>query len=476
MDYAYIFEEFLGEEKVEEEIQRYQREKEETGRQPQEKPLPSMDPADVGNTSLPGMIDRTREAFLDFWTTGELALTDSVLEITSLGRAIHQVSGTPILNPSGKEIDMNLSDVYREKFWNDEGFWDTAFEIEMAATIQIAGLDAKLIEEGTESGPDILIDENTPTWVECKRKRELSPQDERWNRLKRQFSKKLWNTLDIGDDGFVLNIESDDELGENDISELAGEAANLINSRGSSIEVSIANMSIRLEIIDYHEGERLIDIHEREPMRISKNNEEVNERFQRMGQNVSPNPLAEIAQTDILSHLEKGPETGEVIPSLNVMFTDEGKVRVANAHIIEWNVPNQTNYVNGVKQSVDSATSNLSGYSPSLAFIHVPHSRLNEMRKEGTKYRGEPVSQHKRLEISLKGVLGNHDTLNGIVITSRMVDNQDNKVVSVRYGENHLHIDPKDELSQAVVEFLEEDLTAEIEWKDEFEQGDQQSD
>lgn len=462
MDHEYRFVQFLGDEKTESRVAEFNEEG--TATEGGERPDPTPDPSRDDPDPIPYMIQSARDAFDQYWRTGQLAWTDSVVNIATIGQAITLLEDAAIVDPDGNELDQGIEDIYPQRMWDEEHFWDVFFELEIAAVLKQVGFDVKLIHEGEQGGPDVLVDGvDEPIWIETKRKRDMAPEDEEWNRFRTLLMNRVWKQLDVGPDSFALRISSHDELSDADIDPLATAIAAVINDQEDGDRVHISGKTIDIELVDYHPGARTIEPDAADGLDLfGENLEHID--IQTISEQAQPAMLGQMLGTDAFSHLnyEADPASAGGTGNFHARFTEDGLLEIVNAYVVEYDVPNEVDYATGVMSTINTSTSNLSGYAPAAAFIHVPFGRWKLLNDYDTTYKGEAVTQRKRIEISIKGILGCNPNIDAVVLTSRLVDRSGDGITSVRFGDPYFNKYPDTNTPDTFRTFLEDTFTAEF--------------
>lgn len=457
--------EFLGEEEVEDRLEPYREEREQPAKS--DDPNPAPNPSRRGPDPVPYMIYNARRAFDKYWLTGELAFIRSILDIGTIGRALLELRDATIVDPGGNEIEQKLQDIYKQRLWEEENFWDAFYELEMASLFERGGFCSKPIYEGDQRGPDILIDEfDNPLWVECKRKRDLAPEDEDWNLFQLELMNMVWRNIDIGMDSFALRIQSETELFENQMETLAHEIVDVVNSQDDERRIIMDDNEINLTLIDYYSGARTIDFDPEgaSGLKLFGNNFEFIDMSEFANQ-AQPSIVGQLTAHELYSHLDHDVDPNSTQGSANasVKLTEEGELKIGNAYVVEYDTPNEVDYSRGIMSAINTSTSNLRDKSLSTAFIHIPMGRWNALENNYTEYNGEKVTQRKRVEISIKGILGKNPNINAIVLNSRLVDRSSGGVTSVRFGDPYFNKYPETSIPDEFERFLREEFTAEFE-------------
>lgn len=406
-------------------------------------------------------ICQSYDSFDKYFRTGELGISDAVLDTTTLGRAIDELRGCEIITPDGRPIDVSFEDVFRPRIQSEDNFWDTTFELELAAAFSRHGFDVKLIEERQEGGPDICVEINgISVWVECKRKREKTAIEESYQKFNQETLRLLWDAIDIGPDSFVACISTNVDHTKLSSEEIAEGLGYIIQNQKERASFEVNSAEVDFELLDYYSGEYKSDIIDQDPMRISRSESE-GVSTEDLFNTLHPSPVADMLQINPFSHLDnlppkRGSGIGDATMSIN-----NNEVQIRNAHIVIFDLPIDIEYWKGIQQSFNSARNNLSGFSPSIAVVDIPASRWDSMRDNDREYNGESVNGRKRLEISMKGILKQNTSINALVVTSRYSNRTTEGVERGRFGETMIHESPKVPLPSEIQTFLTESLARE---------------
>ncbi|MFC6719998.1 hypothetical protein [Halobacteriaceae bacterium SHR40] len=155
------------------------------------------------NNSLLTQIEKTGEAIDRFFRDGVIDYTYPVMNVVIIGKAINSIEDLTVVKPDGSQWEKSIEEIYAKKLLTEENPWKTIYEIEVAQSCYSAGLNTKLVHEGQEAGPDVLVycgDKRVD--IECKRR---DTYDTKKNYDYKPIREEILSNLDIGDDSFLLN-------------------------------------------------------------------------------------------------------------------------------------------------------------------------------------------------------------------------------------------------------------------------------
>ena len=345
-----------------------------------------------------------------------------------MGRAIERLNSTPIIDPTGQVLGLSLEEMYTESLWNEEDYWDSVFEMEIAAALEQAGFSPSLVYEGEQVGPDVIIgDAGEDVWIECKRKRDQTPEESTSVIIREKIVDRVWRLLDIGHDGFGITIEADCRLRDSHVEQLSQKIKLLIESQNDSVSVNIDDCSFEIRLEDYFEGVRVED-----PSLIST------------------------VPVDILSHIGMDVEMGDNLVHCDVqMKQTEEELRIANACIFDFRLSTDIDYVNWIMNTIKDARQKISGHPPAAVYLHVPYAKINRMAETETEdHRGKRVTQLERLEQRIGGLLNQSSSLNSVVITSRQLRRENTGIHLSRGVRSVDNCDPDRELTADLISFF----------------------
>lgn len=329
------------------------------------------------------------------------------LDAIFLGRILRELDDTPIIRPSGEDVDGSLGKVYSHDLLFSDDFWDTYYELDIAANIQASGIPTYLIAEGQQSGPDIkIVYEGQEIWIECKRKRKYTEQERVWRAAETELDRRIWNHDDLGCRSFAIEITSDNQLKAEFTPAIADVIVQMVNSRTFDKEISVGEASFRLRIHDLSHRNTEAAVRD---MAFTK----VNYDFQRENPNEKiPNPQPDESYKFDLrdgGYYKLGFRTAE-----------DGEEYQVN-HIIDFDVPWAVDFHKKMETTIQTGRDRVSGFSPSVVMIDVP-VRWAEIMKEKPAETpdGETVSQAKRMEGICYKEFNDSDSLNAISVNSRV--------------------------------------------------------
>lgn len=329
------------------------------------------------------------------------------LDAIFLGRVLQELSETPIIRPSGKQIDESLGEVYAHDLLFSDDFWDTYYELDIASNFVASGITTHLVAEGQQSGPDIrIIYENQPIWIECKRKRQYTDQERRWRAVETELDRQIWNHEGLGCRSFAIEIKCDEPLKAEFTPGLADTIVRMVNNRVFNEEVTIGDTSMQLRIHDLAHPDAETEVW---GMVFTK----VNYEFQRENPNEKiPNPQPDESYKFDLrdgGYYKFGFGTAE-----------DGEEYQVN-HIIDLDVPWEVDFHKKMEKTIQTGRHRVSGFSPSVVMIDIPPRWVEVMKiKPAKTLEGETVTQAERMEGICHKEFNDSDSLNAISVTTRL--------------------------------------------------------
>lgn len=234
--------------------------------------------------------------------------------------------------------------------------------------------------------------------------------------------------------------------------------AALVQDQQDRTQIEINGSVVNFELLDYSSGEHRFACDDRQPVELF-GRKDGRERTKEIASTLGPSPASEILQTSPFGHLNyEPPDDGTGYGNASVKFTNDDEIVVRNAHIVIFDLPVNIKYWKGIVQSFNSARANLSGFSPSVAIVDIPASRWEKMKENERQYEGDRISETRRLEISMKGILKQNSGINGLVVTSRFVNRTAEGVEKGRFGETMIQRFPKEPLPTEVTSFIVDTL------------------
>ena len=392
-------------------------------------------------------IATTREETNRYFTTGDIRMLLPVVDVINAGRAIEVFNDLGVIEAD--ETGPSIAEEYVQRLLNRDETLDALFELEMASIFHRHGFNTNLVKEGSVGGRDIVVTEDdTEVSIECKRKANQVPFDEKMEITGKTISNKVWNQIDIGKDSFALRISSDTPPKDQHIDPLADAIAELLRNRLEENSVTVDGETFHIELIDYYEGERMTEYEGG----IPKTSSEIDELRKKV------DPLEhlnhEIDSMDTEGH-------GDV----QIFVNEMGQVVVMNAYLMEFDFPkyDEIKLNDWVMNTIRSASSQVSGFQPSVVFIDLPYIVIEQMlRRETESYHGGKVNQWERLvDEQIIGLLNKSSSLNAIVFSSHSEEHRENIIEMGRpiAADSPIHsvfnIDPEEELPSRVKEFIE---------------------
>lgn len=329
------------------------------------------------------------------------------LDAIFLGRIIRELGDTPIIRPSDKQIDLSLGEVYAHDLLFSDNFWDTFYELDIAANLQGSGIETYLIAEGQQSGPDIKINyEGQDIWIECKRKRKYTEKERTWRAVETELDRHIWNNDDLGCISFAFKIISDNHLQPEFIPSLSNIMVEMVNNYDYDKTVEVEDMSFRLRL---HELAHKKDDMQVKNMVFTK----LNYDFQKENPNKKiPNP-----QPDESYKLDL---RGGGYYKLGYRTDDSGKEYQVN-HIVDLDIPWDIDFSKKMETTIQTGRDRVSGFSPSVLMIDIPPRWAEIMKeKETVNPEGESVLQAERMEGICYKEFNDSDSLNAISVNSRI--------------------------------------------------------
>jgi hypothetical protein len=385
---------------------------------------------------------------------------------TGVCHFITKLSDIQVVSPNGGSLDKTFTELYaKEILDNPEAFWDIYYEMETLNSLETSGLDVYPIDESAveANGADILIDQDDDDfWVECKNKRSSTAYEWELERLSKQIADSVWrdhNLRDhIGDDSFVVEISSPEDFSDeilnnqdkrNSFIDLVSEkVAEIIENRGSSFQVSFEDYSLEVELIDYYEGRREVELTDEQLQALS--NRGAVENFL--------NPFG---------HLDFDVDTiegnGHATPYIE-RVEDSNTVQIFNTCVfsvdIPWNIP----YHDWVYSTVSDAVDQHPDQSNLIVYTKIPLGVIKQMMNEDTSepnHNGEIVKKWKRLQQKIIGIFNRTNRVKAVVLTTDFISIQGNNrqlrsLVKPLYNEN-----VEEEIPDGLVERLENQLQIE---------------
>lgn len=329
------------------------------------------------------------------------------LDAIFLGRILQELSGAPIIRPSGERVDKTLGEVYAHDLLFSDDFWDTYYELDIASTLSTAGIPTQLVDEGEQSGPDIRIFyEGQEIGIECKRKRRYTEKERGWRAVETELDRRIWNHDDLCYRSFAIEIKCDKPLKAEAIPGLADTVVRMANNRIFDKEVTIGDTSIRLRIHDLSHRDTELEVWD---MAFTK----VNYKFQRENPNEKiPNPQPDESYKFDLrdgGYYKLGFRTAE-----------DGKEYQIN-YIMDLDVPWNIDFHKKLENTIQTGRDRVSGFSPSVLMIDIPPRWAEVMKTKPAKNPdGEIVSQAERMEGICYKEFNDSDSLNAISVNTRL--------------------------------------------------------
>lgn len=329
------------------------------------------------------------------------------LDAIFLGRILQELSETPIIRPSGDRVDRTLGEVYAHDLLFSDDYWDTYYELDIAATLSSAGIPTQLVDEGEQSGPDIrIIYEGQEIWIECKRKRKYTEKERGWRGVETELDRQIWNHDDLCCRSFAIEIKCDEPLKAEFTPSLADTVVRMVNNRIFDEEETFGDTSIRFRMHDLSHRDTELEVWD---MAFTK----VNYEFQRENPSEKiPNPQPDESYKFDLrdgGYYKLGFKTAE-----------DGEEYQVN-HIVDLDVPWDVDFHEKLENTIQTGRDRVSGFSPSVLMIDIPPRWAEVMKtKPAENPDGEIVSQAKRMEGICYKEFNDSDSLNAISVNTRL--------------------------------------------------------
>lgn len=457
MVYEYQLVEFLGRDRVERELSSFvesiQSKSEEPGFPTQNSNIPQH-----RQEPFLSKLYKSRKAFDQYWLNGSLPVFQHLLDLTMMGHAVTELNDIEIVDPEGKILSKDIQDVYANRIWHSDNLWDAIFELEIGALLHEFDLTLRLVDEGTIGGPDIQVGGfKEPVWVECKRKRKPTDEETEWEKFKKGLKDQVWNNIDIGNDSFAVQISADFELKTGHLEEVSRAIASVIDSRDDQTTVQLDEGEAIVELLSYYDGAHVIDLTENQEGGLGIMNLSHIE-MEDAAKVIRPTQGSEAITADLYGHLGLRWDYGEK-ESTGVVRKErisETEIKVRNAMMFIFELPRNIDYLSKILSAIDSAKSNLAGYSPSMVCVHVPYSWLKEMEQMPSADSPQTM-QDERLQQRIDGELNSNSTINAIVPVTRFpLIQPDSKVSISRIGEPQINPNPQQPLPREMERFLDQ--------------------
>jgi len=337
----------------------------------------------------------------------ELQFNRYGLDAIFLGRIIRELEDTPIIRPSGERVDRSLGEIYAHDLLFSDDFWDTYYELDIAANIQDSGITTYLVAEGQQSGPDIkIVFEGQEIWIECKRKRRYTEKERNWRAVETELDRQIWSHDDLGCRSFAIEIISDDHLRAEFIPGLADTIVQMVSNRTFDKKVNVGEGSFRLRIRDLAHRNTETEVRN---MVFTK----VNYDFQR------ENPNEKIPKPQPDESYKFDLRDGGYY-KFGYRTANDGEEYEVN-HIVDLDVPWKVDFHKKIETTIQTGRERLSGFSPGVLMIDIPQRWTEVMKQKSAETPdGETVSQAERMEGICYKEFNDSESLNAISINSRV--------------------------------------------------------
>ncbi|WP_410764922.1 hypothetical protein [Haloferax sp. DFSO60] len=383
-------------------------------------------------------IYNTREAINEFFRTDRLKFNNQVQDTITIGKALSGLEDTSIVKPDGTRVDLDFEDVFVERLWKEEDYWDTVFELEIASSLEESGFNPKLVDEQQQEGPDVILeDDDSEVWLECKRKRPKPEPEREQEWAIKEILDQLYDSVQIDEDSLALEIRGQRLLTRDDVGPIVNVASSLVDKKKIGV-ASVKGSDLEVELVDYFNGMRETTIRPEWAKAVQ--------------------PYVDLTQSiDLFGHLnyevQPGHSYGHAEAQLKV--SQDGKVSIANAYMLGVRCSEQIDYVNWIMEPIKKARKKLTGHEPSVILVDVPLPKIKEMQEHKTiDHKGNEVTLLERLDQRIIGQLSNSDSISAIVITSNesvVTDNGYSQRRQVNCTEN---LYPGTKLSDELLDFL----------------------
>lgn len=382
---------------------------------------------------------QTRKMIEYYFRNGQFEYTPHVRTISIFGRTIEGVDQIPLVSPDGQYITESLEDVYAERLSKEQNPWETIYELAVASDCESAGLDTKLVHEGSASGPDVYVwIDDIRIDIECKRRRPLPTREEQ-DELSSAVTEQVSEKVDVGDDSFFIEMSGDGPITEDAVDILANQAADLIENRLSDATVDVDGTEYRIYLKDYFTETCEIELSKQDIERLS-----------------------EFLSPALVRGFISPFDTDDMSPGmkLNVPFkiTEEGKTISKGAEVFDYNFPAIENDYNKkvVGNTIKRGRSDLSGRSPAVLFVYLPARAARDMQNSHVPTPdGDSISQTERLSQRISGKLKQSSSLNAIVTNTTYFGVEDNRAILQRGYKTYENPSPESELPDQFKEFLD---------------------
>lgn len=401
---------------------------------------------EIVESPIGSALKATRKAIDYFFRRGDLEFTSPVMNITIFGRVIERTEALPVVSPDGEKLDTGPEKVFAERLLKEENPWETLYELEVADDCKLAGLNPKLVHEGSSSGPDILVETNNEVVdIECKRRRPQKNHEEDGfaNLITKEVRDRINpNSNDIPEESFFIELTGEGPLKEEAVDSIIELTVDAIENRKSNINRKIGGVHYHVRLREYFSGEKMTDITKSDMRRLFKF---LNPGFVRM----------------FLSPFDSYAVSPGMVINAPIKFTSDGRSVTKGVQVINFNFPSidEGHYAKIVGNTIKRGRKDLSGRSPAVLYVFLPADEFEDM----TRYiipghKDEEILQIKRLEQRIRGQLNDSSSLNAIVLTSKYLYNETNKAQIQRVYKAFENENPKSPLPDRFERFVEGNL------------------
>lgn len=278
-------------------------------------------------------IYNTRKAINEYFRTDNLPVNNQVKDTVTIGRAISNLESTPVVDTDGDQLSQGVDQKFAQRLWKEEDYWDTVFELEVASALEEAGVSPKLVDEGRQIGPDVVVESaKSDIWIECKRKRPKTEEEVEQENTIKEIVDEVYNQIDIEEDSLALEIRGPRILKRTDVSSIVSKACILVENQTPQTEdVVINGDTFEIELVDYHTGPYTTRIQAEWMKRVQE--------------------YVDVSgSVGIFDHLDYSVNQGDSYGHAEAQFKvdDEGYLKVINGYMVGVNCSEELDYVNWI--------------------------------------------------------------------------------------------------------------------------------
>jgi hypothetical protein len=393
------------------------------------------------NNGLPDLLEKADQRIGDFFLTDSLDYTYPVTYTVILGNAIQGLEDIPIIAPDESAKKDSAEEIYAERLLREKNFWATLYEIKVAKECYSAGFDTKLVEEGTQKGPDVYVYPNKDDRIdiECKRRQEHNT---RRNYPYEIIEESVTEEISTDEVSFCVEITSDRPLQNQAISDIIDLVIDVIRNEKIEDSAVINGVEYRVILHDYFTGIREVDMSKSDLERWMTHEE------------ISPQFIDELSSFDDCPMTPGFSSTGQL------KITETGNIVRRGVQNFEFSFPtiDEGFYNRIVESCIRRGREDLSGRSPAILYVHLPKYELDDMARYHVQ-EGEydPVPQFERLIQRIKGELKDSNSVNAVVLTFTEIQTEGNNC-QIRRGYKIIkNQSPETQLPERSEKFLSKD-------------------